>query len=394
MENKPEIVFTFPDRLGGVANFNRNIINYSTLKSKFYVRVILLKPKQYNYQEYKDEINADEVHNFVYSLYENQYTVCIRLNNLISNAPGYVVTDNELTIKSVALFKNKKSLFLLIHDYFYIQYALAYEPLITAAIAHSSFFRDILYAALPSKYATKAFYIPYGVAQEAFKEKTVSESINLVFLGRLVKPKGVLLLRQIEDILCRDSVKTFWTIIGSGPCEIEVKEQWKDKNNIAFENPPTTDEVYRILSNQDILVLPTTFEGTPVSILEAISNGVVPVVSDLPGGIRDIVTEKTGFKCTIDDPKSFAAAIKYLNENRKALASLQNNCKELAINKYDISIAADNYFKFIMNYSTVIKRPNANYLPFSRLDKKYLPNLLVEIIRHIINSINRLFITS
>jgi glycosyltransferase involved in cell wall biosynthesis len=385
MDERTEIVFTFPDCLGGVASFNRNIINYSTIKSKLLVRVILLKSLEDNRQEYKDEIKADEVIKFTFSCYENQYDVCRRLHGLIGNAPGYIVTDNDLTIKAVALFRNRKPLFLLVHDYFYIQYALKHEPLLTAVIAHSSFFRDILHAALPLQLTKKAFYIPYGVEQATDFEKTYSEEIKLVFLGRFVREKGVLLLQQIGNILEKYSVKTTWHIIGSGPCENELREQWKGKNNVNFYNPTTTQEVYQILSEQDVLVLPTSFEGTPVSILEAISNGVVPVVSDLPGGIRDIVTDKIGYKCILNDPESFANAIKQLNENRILLESLQKNCRELASKNYDITKTADNYFKFILNYSALIERSNINNSFFSRLDRKYIPNQLVKWIRQIKN---------
>lgn len=46
MNNKPEIIFTFPSCLGGVASFNFNIINNSQLIKQFYSKVILIKAEE------------------------------------------------------------------------------------------------------------------------------------------------------------------------------------------------------------------------------------------------------------------------------------------------------------------------------------------------------------
>ena len=61
MTNKPEIVFTFPACMGGVASFNFNIINNSSLINSFYSKVILLKEEQDNRPIFLESFVADEV---------------------------------------------------------------------------------------------------------------------------------------------------------------------------------------------------------------------------------------------------------------------------------------------------------------------------------------------
>jgi len=375
------LVITFPDCMGGAANFNRNIINYSTLKKFFYIKVILLRSREDKRQEYTDIIQADEVCRFNYSSYENQYYVCKRLNNLIGNHPGCIVTDNSITLNAVSLGKNPKKILYLVHDYFYISDALQYEPVIDAAIAHSTFFKDILCAAMPRQYSSKTHFIPYGVQQPQKVEEKNANGISLVFLGRLVEEKGVLLLHGIEALLSVKGIPSKWTIIGSGPCETALRLQWKDNKNINFANPNTTGEVYSILNKQDVLVLPTTFEGTPVSILEALANGIVPVVSDLPGGIRDIVNYSIGYRCQPYDLSQFAAAIEELYKDKDKLKQLQANGIALAKKNYDIVKAADAYFEFFIAQSSIKKE---KYFPapfFSRLDRKMYPSGLIYFIR-------------
>lgn len=385
MSKKPEIVITFPDCIGGVASFNRNIINYSSIKDRFSTHVILIRSKEDKRPVFTDPIEADKISRFHFSFNENQYHVCKRFNNLLGNDPGCIVTDNDITLKAIAIGNNPKAVLFLVHDYFYVNYALEFEPVIDAAIAHSSFFKDILCAAMPASYSNKAFYIPYGVEQPEVTKKEKHESLNVVFLGRLVEEKGIFELKKIDDLLRMQNVSVNWTIIGSGPLETVLKEQWTSKTNVTFVKPAITKEVYQILQSQDIQVLPTTFEGTPVSILECMANGAVPVVSDLPGGIRDVVREEIGFRCKVNDPNSFAEALLYLSKNREKLSELQRNCLQVAKEKYDINIAADDYFEFFLKYSDKAGSKKTININFSRLDKPYLPNALVKFTRNLMN---------
>jgi hypothetical protein len=80
--------------MGGVASFNYNIINYSKLICQFHSKVILLKAKEDTRADFNDTFNVDEVIVFQYSNSENQYYVQKRLNNLIGNKVGAIVTDN------------------------------------------------------------------------------------------------------------------------------------------------------------------------------------------------------------------------------------------------------------------------------------------------------------
>ena len=86
MLDKPLLVFTFPNVMGGVASFNFNIINFSSLKSKFYIKVILIKEEEDKRPPFKDAFLVDEVIHFSYSRKENKYFVEKRLNKLIGSS--------------------------------------------------------------------------------------------------------------------------------------------------------------------------------------------------------------------------------------------------------------------------------------------------------------------
>jgi len=369
--------------MGGVASFNYNIVNYSKLIGNFHSKVILIRAKEDNRPLFKDSFKADEVITFNYSYKENQYHVQKRLNDLLGSGEGAVITDNGLTIQAARRFNNTKTVFHLLHDYFYVSQNIQYGNLIDVAVAHSSFFSDAVYAADPQSFAGRNFYIPYGVKQlQAMPEKN-NVQLRLVFLGRLEHSKGVMLLHDVETLLKAQNIQVQWTIIGKGPLKQQLQEQWEQADNVSFFEPDSTGEVYTLLAQQDIFVFPTSFEGTPVSILESLANAVVTIVNDLPGGIRDIVQEGIGYRVPLNDTEAFAGKIALLHQNRSLLQQMQKNCFELAQKNYDILQNADHYFSLFLEYTKWRRAEKKAVISLDRLDKKYMPNRVVKIVRQL-----------
>lgn len=385
MNNKPEIVFTFPACMGGVASFNYNIINYSTLISSFHSKVVLLKAKEDTRPTFLETFNADEVIIFNYSVMENQYYVRKRLNKFLGKKKGVIVTDNSLTIESSSQFKNPKVLVHLLHDYFYVNQTIHYAKMIDCVIAHSSFFSDAVYAYNPELFANRNFYIPYGVRQAFYAPVKNNKLLKLVFLGRLDKGKGVMRLKDIDLLLKSNNIEVEWSIIGKGPLKSLLHNQWEGSNNVTFHEPDSTEEVYNILSKQDIFVFPTVFEGTPVSILECLANGVITITNDLPGGIRDIISSGIGYRCRINDFEEYVKHITHLDSNRKELMQMQTNCRLLSTTNYDVINNADKYLYKFLEFETYHRDDKCKYTSNSRLDNVLLPNFIVIILRRLIS---------
>ena len=382
--SKPVFVFVFSDCIGGVASFNRNLINHTSLGDQCRIKVILLKSEEDKRSPFTDEMRAEQVIRFSYSTMENQFHVLRRLNKNLGDEPGCIITDNAIVLNAVQLSGKKKHIVYLVHDYFYINWALQYSNIIDAAIAHAAFFRDILLAAAVKDYQHKAFYIPYGVdlPDSNWVKPTAGEKLKLIFLGRLVEEKGVLLLKKIHELIQAEGVKVEWTIMGMGPLQEALKQQWRDSHAVCFVQARDGNEVYRKLEEHDVLVFPSEFEGTPVSIMEALSRGVVPVVSDLPGGTRDMVTHEVGYRCTTTDPAGYAKAVISLSNSRQHLRNLQEQCLFSARQKYNINQAADAYFNFLLQQAKQpLTQKNGTRVHLSRLDSPLLPNSFVRALR-------------
>jgi glycosyltransferase involved in cell wall biosynthesis len=233
----------------------------------------------------------------------------------------------------------------------------------------------------------KAFQLLHGVnipAVAALSEP--GDHLKIVFTGRLVEGKGVQDIYCINQLLRNRGIKVEWTVIGRGPMKAFLEEQWKEETNIRFAAPDTTEEVMQIMGANDIFLLPTRFEGSPVTILEALSVGIVPVVSDLPGGIREIVKENIGKTIPVGDNERFADAIAELHSDRARLQAMKQNARKLALEKFDIRATSDHYFDLLLQFASFKREPRQLVsIPVGfRLDQKWLPNSLVSFIRKII----------
>ena len=164
-----------------------------------------------------------------------------------------------------------------------------------------------------------------------------------------------------------------------------LKMIWKKSDNVEYYQPINNEGVMKIAAGMDLFVLPTKFEGTPVSLLETMSVGLIPVVSDLPGGIRDIINEDIGFKIPVDDNRGFARAISKLNYDRDMLERLSSNCRTLVISRYDIKKTASAYHTLFALYREYYRPKKLQRIKVgARLDQRFIPSFATKFVRTII----------
>ena len=100
-------------------------------------------------------------------------------------------------------------------------------------------------------------------------------------------------------------------LVGDGPEEASVRslcEEYGLGANVHFLG--RRDDVPELLAAADLFVLPSDYEGLPISLLEAMSAGLPTVASDVPG-IRDAVSADPGCARLVAprDEAALAAAI-------------------------------------------------------------------------------------
>lgn len=131
---------------------------------------------------------------------------------------------------------------------------------------------------MPKVVELKNFVVDTGVC-ERFK----SDSIHFLFLGRLIKDKGLMdvleaFSRIVEEV---GGNKVFLSIVGSGPLS-EAAEEYSIKcENITCHGYKSGRELENLLSDANVFVLPSSYpEGFPLSFLECGVKGIVPMISE------------------------------------------------------------------------------------------------------------------
>ena len=92
------------------------------------------------------------------------------------------------------------------------------------------------------------------------------------------------------------------------------------------------------------------FEGLPLSLLEAMGEGVVPVVSDLESGVREVVTETTGVRVPVGDVAAAAAAIAGLARDPARWERLSGEGRRLAREEYSAARMAERYVNLVATF--------------------------------------------
>jgi glycosyltransferase involved in cell wall biosynthesis len=133
---------------------------------------------------------------------------------------------------------------------------------------------------------------------------------DVVFLGRLHFQKNPAILVEILETLA--PLRPSLGIIGSGELEGMVRaqvERARLSEQVSFLGELPHSEALRCLARARLMLLPSYWEGLPVSVIEAMHRGVPVVASDVPGTNELVVDGKTGFLVPIGNVRAFADRI-------------------------------------------------------------------------------------
>ncbi|WP_295231684.1 glycosyltransferase [uncultured Chryseobacterium sp.] len=114
------------------------------------------------------------------------------------------------------------------------------------------------------------------------------DKIKFITIGRLSKEKGH--LRIIDGLKKIKNYDFTYTIIGSGPQEIAIKDQIRIsnlENKVSFI--PYTSKILEELKNHDYFLQGSFVEGFPNALLESCSVGTPVIAFNAPGGTKEIV---------------------------------------------------------------------------------------------------------
>lgn len=135
----------------------------------------------------------------------------------------------------------------------------------------------------------------------------------LLFVGRLRIRKGVEVLLAALDLLRRQGAAPTLAIAGDGEhraaLEAAAARRGLDGSAVRFLGRADAARVRALLAAARVLVVPSTYEGMPLVVLEAMAAGL-PVVASRVSGIPEVVVDgETGWLVPPEDPEALAVAL-------------------------------------------------------------------------------------
>jgi glycosyltransferase involved in cell wall biosynthesis len=94
------------------------------------------------------------------------------------------------------------------------------------------------------------------------------------------------------------------------------------------------EEGARVMAESDVFLLPSVFEGTPLTLMEAMHSGL-PIVTTDVCGMRDVIGDgRNGLLVPVRSPGHIAAAINRLAQDETLRESLGSAARADALSRY------------------------------------------------------------
>ena len=166
------------------------------------------------------------------------------------------------------------------------------------------------------------------------------ETVRVLLATRLLWEKGVGEYAEAARILKRDAGNIEFLLAGSpdegNPASVPQASISKWVSEGILIALGHTDNMSSLLSEVDLVVLPTSYgEGTPRILLEAAASGLPIVATDVPGCREIVATGVNGLLVPAKDSKALAETIKYLVEHPEERVRMGQAGRKKVLEEFD-----------------------------------------------------------
>ena len=197
----------------------------------------------------------------------------------------------------------------------------------------------------------KIYVKPNFMINKLSKNKN-EEKKYFIYIGRVDELKGIKILLNAWKTI--NNSKLF--IVGSGPYENNAKKFVKENfiDNIEFLGFRKKNEILTLLKGAKALIVPSQwYEGFPMTIVEAFSQGIPVIASDIGNLSTIIKNEINGLLFKYNESNELTKAIDIVNNNDSLLKKMENGAIQSFKENYN---EKKNYNILINIYESVLGR--------------------------------------
>lgn len=184
--------------------------------------------------------------------------------------------------------------------------------------------------ALPEE---KVSLVPNGIDLSACHEKAdyaLHYPVEIIHVGRFFPQKNHAAILGAAAILKKKGINARIHCYGDGPLMEQTRQQARElglENTVIFEG--VSNDVFTPMAQADLFILPSGWEGMPMTIIEAMGTGL-PVIAARVGGVPDMVTDGESGLLIAPTAEELAQAIEKLVRDEALRQSLGRHAREAA----------------------------------------------------------------
>lgn len=167
----------------------------------------------------------------------------------------------------------------------------------------------------------------------------IQQPINFLFIGRLLKEKGIHDFLSAAKIVKEKYPETQFTVLGAiDPHNLGALTQSELDELIAskiIDYPGHVDNVKDWIANSHVFVLPSYREGVPRSTQEAMAIGRAVITTDVPGCRETVEQGVNGFLVPKWNPAALAEKMIYFIEYPEQIEKMGYESYKIAQDKFD-----------------------------------------------------------
>lgn len=180
-----------------------------------------------------------------------------------------------------------------------------------------------------------------GVDLEYFRRAPVkTDPPTFLLIARLLRDKGIREYVAAARLLKRKYPHARFHLVGpydTNPAAISRSEveSWQSEGVIRYLGE--TDDVRPYIAEASVYVLPSYREGTPRTVLEAMSMGRPIITTDAPGCRETVIHGKNGYLVPVRQPEAIAAAMEHFILQPEIIETMGDESFKIASDKYDVN---------------------------------------------------------
>ncbi|MEN9949768.1 MAG: hypothetical protein RLY85_520 [Bacteroidota bacterium] len=361
---------------GGVYHVVRNLVHYSHDSRICNKIVYVIETERFpDWSPVSIGLDCSEIV-FRYSRLENLNHVFRRLASTISTKAILVAHDwFELGMVSHLGIPNRLIYFL--HGNYAYYYGLLEKHLAqmdaVLCVSQRSYRQLVEFRALDTRF----HHFRFPVKDFTAEKKNFSTLHIAVIAENLLDPnKGLSLVKEINSAMVGYSIPVVWHLAGNGFEGGDLEKWWGTKSNLPiYYGYLEQSQLENFYAQANIFLLPSQNEGVPVTLVESMKAGLIPVIAGWSDNVTDLVDNgRTGYILENSSPASYAEILMKIHQDPSQASQISLNASSLSSDLYNPCKQVEEFEAYAINLTPVSTRRKAMVYG-SRLDAWWVPNM-------------------